>query len=179
MRKLLPLFALLLAGCATKAPMPVPAPRPAPSPVQVPGPALTPVDYVTRIASIEQFVARACALGLERTRDPALRNRLEALATDHRGLSAQLRMAGQRVNLLPSPRLNATERQWLAMLEASQPFEVGLQRRLLQAHQEAVILHERFAAAGGSPTLRQFARFALAAERDHAGALGMNRFLAR
>lgn len=93
------------------------------------------------------------------------------LASDHRGLAAQLSMAGRRLNLLPRPVLLPLHRQWLDEFAAAPNPAEGYRRLVRRVHQNSYALHARFAEKGDSPTLRLVARNAAETERLHWGEL--------
>ena len=85
----------------------------------------------------------------------------------HKGTSAQLSLAGRRLDLLPSATLMAREQAMLDALQASSRFDAEYARDQRTVHQEAVALDSSYAANGASPTLRPVAKAALLVEQRH------------
>lgn len=155
---------LLLSACGTK-----PQPR-TPPPVVVaprPVPVPTPAQYLQRAGSIDLFVVRASELALQRSSDAGTRALAERLLAEHRGLAAQLSMAGRRLDLLPGATLLPEQQTAFDMLARTAAFDTSFQQRLLVAHRQAVVMHGNFARAGASPTLRPVAANAERVEVRH------------
>ena len=129
----------------------------------------SPADYVAGAASVDLFVIRSSELALRRLAPGAQRRTAETLIRDHRGMSAQLSLAGRRVNLLPKAVLQPRHQAMLDGLQSSSDFAAAYHHQMVAAHEEARRLHELFATYGSSPTLRPVARAALATERLHMG----------
>lgn len=162
---------LALAACASD-------PRPAPSPVRVASPrpsapaqpeppAVEPAAYFARAASYDQLMIRAAELAGQRSTDPRLLTLARGLGEEHRGLAAQLSLAGRRINLLPSPTLQPRHQAWLDEVAAAPDFALAWRRVMRRVHQNSCELHDRFAKRGQSPTLKLVARNAAATERRH------------
>ena len=156
----------LLAACQSRPPAPTPVPRPIPPP---PRPAVPPgaPEYVAEFNSLELFVAKACEIALRRPLSAPTRALVERLQADHRGLSAQLAFAGRRLVLLPGSTMRPREARMLDELYRAPDFERQLVTRMRAVHQRTVTLHDSFANAGSSPTLRLVARHAVSIERGH------------
>ena len=75
----------------------------------------------------------------------------------HRGTSAQLSLAGRRLNLLPSATLDARRQALIDRLQAAPNFDALYKQQQLAVHQDALTLHRNYAARGTSPTLRPVA----------------------
>jgi putative membrane protein len=159
MRKLFLLSAVLLAGCATR---PAPAPRPAPPRpvvVQPSRPILSPAQYLAISASRSLLMVRAAELVA--AREPSLAAEAERVAAAHRGVAAQLNIAGRRLNLLPAAELLPADRAQLQALESPGNLALTWQRTLGAALASCDRHETDYAARGTSPTLRPVARFAL------------------
>ena len=85
----------------------------------------------------------------------------------HKGTSAQLSLAGRRLNLLPSATLMAHEQAMLDSLQSSSRFDAEYIRDQRAVHQEAINLDSGYAANGASPTLRPVAKASLPVEQRH------------
>ena len=156
--------ALAVPGCASRAPQPARQYPTAPPVREVPASAAT---YVAQAASIDLFVIRSSELANLRSVTPAIRDFADRMIADHRGLAAQLSLAGRRLDLLPSARLLPQHQAMLDELAASTNFEAAYVRLQRQAHGQGLRLHGDFAARGESATLRPVAANAAAVERRH------------
>lgn len=157
------LSVLALAGCATGEP---PRRASAGGPPIVIRP-LFAADYMAAASSIDLFEIRSSELALARAAAPAHRNFARTMIADHQGTSAQLSLAGRRLNLLPSPVLLPTHQAMFDELSASGNFDATYHRQQIAVHEAALKLHGDFAARGQSPTLRTVARNAVPVERRH------------
>ena len=157
------LIVLALGGCASGE---APRGRTAAGPPIVIRP-LFPADYMAAASSIDLFEIRSAELALTRTQNPALRNFAQAMIADHQGTSAQLSLAGRRLNLLPAATLLPAHQAMFDELSASGDFDATYRRQQITVHQTAVKLHGDFAGRGESPTLRTVAQNALAVVRRH------------
>jgi putative membrane protein len=158
------LCVLALAGCASGE-----APREratAAGPPIVIRP-LFPADYMAAASSIDLFEIRSGELAQTRAANPRLREVARTMIAGHQGTSAQLSLAGRRLNLLPSATLLPAHQAMLDELSASSDFDAAYSRQQIAVHEAALKLHSNFAARGESPTLRAVARNAVPIERGH------------
>jgi putative membrane protein len=119
---------------------------------------LSSADFVATSGSIDLFAIQSSELALQRSTSSRVREYAETLIRDHKGTSAQLSLAGRRLNLLPSATLEPREQAMLEQLQQSPNFDetyVHLQR---ETQQRALALYQSFAARGDSPTLRPVAQ---------------------
>jgi putative membrane protein len=114
--------------------------------------------YVAAASSIDLFEMKSAELALQRAQDPANRAFAERALNAHRGTSAQLSMAGRRLNLLPSASLNPEHQAMLAALEATGDFDNTYRAQQRMVVEQAVSLHGGFARSTDSPTLRPIAQ---------------------
>ena len=124
-------------------------------------------DYMATASSIDLFEIRSSELALTRARAPAHRDFARRMIADHRGTSAQLSLAGRRLNLLPSATLLPRHQVMLDELSASGDFDATYHRQQIAVHQAALKLHGDFAARGESATLRPVAKNAAGIVRRH------------
>lgn len=150
-------ISLLLAGCASGGDSRVAAP-PRPTAAVAIAPALAAAAYVAMAASIDLFEIRSAQLALEQARDPANRAFAQRTLRAHEGTSAQLSMAGRRLNLLPSPTLTPEHQAMLDALRRSPDFDQTYRRQQAAMHRQGVALHSNYARGGTSPTLRPVAK---------------------
>jgi len=123
--------------------------------------------FVTTNSSIDLFVIRSSELALQRSSSARVRDFANRMIDGHKGTSAQLSLAGRRLNLLPSATLMPAEQAMLDALIASGSFDADYVRDQRLVHQHAITLDSAYAASGQSPTLRPVAASALAVEQRH------------
>jgi putative membrane protein len=168
-RRLLAAATLAIALCACAGggpppPTPQRAARGAPPVVIRP---LFAADYVAAASSADLFAIRSGELALERARDSRLRDVARMMIADHQGTSAQLSMAGRRLNLVPPAVMRPDHQAQYEALVADADFDGAYLRQQLQLHEAALRLHSDFAARGESPTLRPVAANAVSIIRRH------------
>lgn len=127
------------------------------APVAV-APAMLASAYVAAAASIDLYEIQAAQLAMERSQDPANRAFAQKTLAAHEGTSAQLSMAGRRLNLLPSATLNPEHQAMLDALKATPDFDHTYRAQQAILHKEGIALHGNFAKTGQSPTLRPVAK---------------------
>lgn len=162
---------LALAACGGAGERPAEQQRPAtvrrPPPPVSRGAAPSDASFVAANASIDLFVIRSSEMALQRSSSPRVRDFASTLIAAHKGTSAQLSLAGRRLNLLPSATLLPGEQAMLDALQASSRFDAEFVRDQRLVHQQAVALDSAYAARGRSPTLRPVAAAALPIEQRH------------
>ena len=119
--------------------------------------ALSSAAYVAMASSIDLYQVKAAQLALERAQDPANRAFAERSLSAAQGTSAQLSLAGRRLNLLPTPTLNPEHQAMLDALAVTSDFDNTYRAQQNIVLQEGVRIHSSFAKAGQSPTLRPVA----------------------
>ena len=113
--------------------------------------------YVATASSIDLFELKSAELALQRAQDPGARAFAQRITDSHQGTSAQLSIAGRRLNLLPSAALNDQHQAMLDALAATSDFDNVYWAQQNIVVQQGVQLHSGFAASGQSPTLRPVA----------------------
>jgi putative membrane protein len=150
---------LMLAACQSGGQAPGPRPKP-PGPILQPpsaGTAASAAAYIAAAASIDLFEIQSSQMVLSRSRHVANREFAEMMIRAHNGTSAQLSMAGRRLNLLPPATLQPRHHAMLVELSASGDFDATFRRQQIAVHQDALRLHSDYARRGASPTLRPVA----------------------
>jgi predicted outer membrane protein len=153
------LTALLLAGCAPKAPAPpaVPVPPVVPLP---PVAALDPESYMAFSASSALFAVRASNFAEGRGSTNKIKKVASQIEMDQMGIGAQLSFAGRRIDLLPSSQPLPEHQAMLEALATTSNFDATYKAQITRVLRKAVAVHRAFEAGGSSPTLRPVARFA-------------------
>ena len=159
---------LALAGCATgESPVARERARESADRPPVVVRPLFPADYMATASSLDLFEIRSAELAQSRAANASHRDFARMMIEAHSGTSAQLSLAGRRLNLLPSARLLPDHQAMLDELSASGDFDSTYHRQQIAVHQAAVKLHGDFASRGESPTLRAVAKAALPIVRRH------------
>ena len=114
--------------------------------------------YFALASSIDLFEIRSAQMALERSADQRNRTIAQSAIESANGTSAQLSMAGRRLDMLPSATLLPEQQLLLDQLAASNNFDETYRTQQLRVNREAVKLHGDFAKGGQSPTLRPVAR---------------------
>ena len=162
-----------IAGCAPKRPAPPPTRPSVEQPAERPLPTSA---YFAKVASIDLYEVRSGELAQQRSGHTGNRAYAQKMIEEHRGLAAQLSMAGRRLNLLPPNTLQPEHRGWLDQLAAttSPPhFDATYRRQQMVAHEHSYRAHAAYAYGGESPTLRLVARSAAGIEQEHGRAMRM------
>jgi putative membrane protein len=131
--------------------------------------------YVAAASSIDLYEMRSAQLALERAQDPATRALAERLLASHQGTSAQLSLAGRRLNLLPSAELDPDHQAMFDALSATSDFDSTYRAQQAIVLQDGLRLHSGFAKSGSSPTLRPVAQNAESVMRANLDALRRSR----
>jgi putative membrane protein len=119
--------------------------------------ALSAAAYVAAASSIDLYQVKSAELALQRAQDPANRAFAQRALSAHQGTSAQLSMAGRRLNLLPTATLEPEHQAMLDALVSTGDFDSTYRGQQNIVLQEALRLHSNYAKAGQSPTLRPVA----------------------
>ena len=149
---------LLLGGCMGGGGSRIAPPVTASASASAIAPAMAAAAYVAAAASIDLFEIQSAQLAMERARDPANRAFAQRALRAHEGTSAQLSMAGRRLNLLPSPTLIPEHQAMLNALRTAPDFDRTYRAQQAALHREGVALHGSYARGGTSPTLRPVAK---------------------
>ena len=136
---------------------------------------LSATAYVAMASSIDLYQVKSAQLALQRAQDPANRAYATRALGAHEGTSAQLSMAGRRLNLLPSASLNPEHQAMLDALAATSDFDRTYRAQQNIVLQEGLRLHSSYAKGGQSPTLRPVAANAESVMRANLNALRSSR----
>lgn len=119
--------------------------------------ALSAAAYVAAASSIDLYQVKSAELALQRAQDPANRAFAQRSLSAHQGTSAQLSMAGRRLNLLPTATLEPEHQAMIDALMTAGDFDSTYRGQQNIVLQEALRLHSNYAKSGQSPTLRPVA----------------------
>jgi putative membrane protein len=134
----------------------------------VDGPAAAAVDpssplaapmYMQMAASSDLFEIQSGQLAAQMSQNPAVRSFGSLLVAHHTQTTQQLAAAGQAAGLPPPPpALMPNHQAMLGQLQAAGPnFDVAFRDVQVQAHQEALALHQNYASGGDVAQLRTVA----------------------
>jgi putative membrane protein len=146
--------AALLAACHTAPPAPPPAPVDVNNPLMAPG-------YMAQAGSSDQFEIQSGQLALQASQNPAVRNFANMIIADHTRSTQMVVSAAQSAGLTPPPPALLPPQQ--AMLDqlrsagSGPSFDMAFQQAQISAHQQALQLHQNYAASGDVPALRTVA----------------------
>jgi putative membrane protein len=120
----------------------------------------TAATYVMKAGAGDQYEIQSSKLVLQTTANPALKQFANMMVSDHQKSTADVKAAALKSRLAPKPpMLDAMGRKNIAALKAS----TGAARDKLYvtqqktAHQNALALHQGYAASGSAPALKQVA----------------------
>ena len=161
--------AIALAGCSSNAP---PAP---PAVVVDPNNPLFSPGYMATAGSSDQFEIQSSQLALQASSNPALRNLANMLIADHTRSTQMVVAAAQSVGITPPPPALLPQHQALLdQLRAAgsgPAFDMAFRDIQIQAHQQALTLHQNYAASGDVPALRTVAGQIVPVVQTHLNAL--------
>lgn len=147
--------AVLLAACASTPASPPPAVAIDPNnPLFAPG-------YIATAGSSDQFEIQSGQLAMQMSQNPAVRNFANMLVADHSRSTQTVVAAAQSAGgSAPPPALMPQHRAMLDQLRAAgggPNFDMTFKQIQTGAHQEALQLHQNYAASGDVPSLRAVA----------------------
>ncbi|MFL6762293.1 MAG: DUF4142 domain-containing protein [Sphingomicrobium sp.] len=142
---------LALAACA---------PRTPPQPIDLSNGLLAP-GYMAQAASADQFEIQSGQLALQASQNPGVRNFSNMIIADHTRSSQMIGAAAASARLTPpAPTLMPAQQALLDQLRASgtgSSFDMAFQQAQIQAHEQALSLHQNYASGGDVPALRTVA----------------------
>lgn len=148
--------AALLAACQTTPPPP-PAP---PAAVDLSNPLFAP-GYMATAGSSDQFEIQSGQLAQQMSQNVGVRNFGNMIIADHTRSTQMIVAAAQSVGIAPPPPAILPQHQALLdQLRAAGPglnFDLTFKQIQIQAHQDALQLHQSYATGGDVPALRAVA----------------------
>ena len=159
MRKFLFLLSTVaaLAACSSNPP----AEPVAPAAVVDPNNPLFAPGYMAMAGSSDQFEIQSAQLAMQMSQNQGVRNLSNMLITDHTRSTQMVVAAAQSAGITPPPPALLPQHQ--AMLDqlraagAGPSFDTAFRDIQINAHQQALQLHQNYAASGDVPALRNVA----------------------
>lgn len=162
--------AIALAACSTNPPPAPPAPVDLNNPLMAPG-------YMSMAGSGDQFEIQSGQLALQISQNPAVRNLANMLIADHTRSTQMVAAAAQSAGITPPPPAILPQHQALLDQEraagSGYAFDTAFRDIQIQAHQQALTLHQNYAASGDVPALRTAAGQIVPVVQSHLNALQM------
>ena len=158
--------AIALAGCSSSAP----PPPPEPAVVDMTNPLMAP-GSMAMASSGDQFEIASGQLAQQMSLNPAVQNFGQLLVADHTRTSQMMAAAAQSAGLTPPPPALLPDQQ--AMLDqlraagTGPSFDMAFKNAQITAHQQALQLHQNYAASGDVPALRNVASQAVPVIQMH------------
>jgi putative membrane protein len=158
--------AAMVAGCASNPEPEVPAVD-ATSPMYAP-------NYLSTAASSDQFEIQSGQLAQTMSQNPGVRQIGQMLVTDHTNSTQQLTAAAHSAGItVPPPALLPEHAALLQQIQSAPPgqFDTVFRDVQIQAHQQALALHQAYASGGDTPALRTAAAAIVPVVQNHLNAL--------
>jgi putative membrane protein len=152
--------ALALSACAQRTP----------APVDLTNPLIAP-GYMAQAASADQFEIQSGQLALQASQNPAVRNFANMIIADHTRSTQMIASSAAAARLQPPPPTILPPQQ--AMLDQLRSagtgygFDQVFQQEQIQAHQQALALHQNYATSGDVPGLRTTAAQIVPVVQNH------------
>ena len=152
--------AAMVAGCASNPPAP---------PVDTTSPMYAP-NYLSTAGSSDQFEIQSGQLAQQMSQNPGVRQIGQMLVTDHTNSTQQLMAAAQSAGITAPPPAMLPEHSALLQQIQSAPqgqFDTVFRDVQIQAHQQALALHQAYANGGDTPSLRTAATGIVPVVQNH------------
>ena len=125
--------------------------------IAAPALAQTAVDYVAKAGAGDMYEKQSSQLELKTTKNAELRKFAQMMVSDHSKSTADVKAAAAKSGLKPKPpMLDVGQKDMIAKLTAAKGADrdaiyVSQQK---SAHQQALALHQGYAASGDKPALK-------------------------
>ena len=146
---------------------------PAAPPVDTTSPMYAP-NYLATAGSSDQFEIQSGQLAQSMSQNPGVRQIGQMLVADHTASTQQLMAAAQSAGITAPPPAMLPEHQALLQQIQSAPpgqFDMVFRDVQIQAHQQALALHQAYASGGDTPALRTAAAGIVPVVQNHLTAL--------
>lgn len=153
----------LLSACSSNPPEPVGPPVDTSSPQYAP-------NYLSMAGSSDQFEIQSGQLAQQMSQNPAIRQMGQMLVADHTNSTQQLMAAAQSAGITaPPPALRPEHAAMLQQIQSAPPgqFDIVFRDVQIQAHQQALQLHQGYANGGDTPALRTAATNIVPVVQNH------------
>lgn len=141
--------ALALAACSTTPHVPTAA--------ELANPLIAP-GYLAQAASSDMFEIQSGQLALQASQNPGVQQFANMIIRDHTNSTQMLMTAAQAAHVYtPTPAILPPQQAMLDQLRAAgtgYAFDQAFQQIQIQAHQQALMLHQNYAQSGDVPQLR-------------------------
>jgi putative membrane protein len=131
--------------------------------------------YLAQAGSSDQFEIQSSQLALQASQNAAVRNLANMFIADHTRSTQMLMSAAQSAGVpAPPPTLLPPQQAMLDQLRSAgsgPTFDQAFQQIQIQAHQQALMLHQNYAAQGDVPALRTVAGQIVPVVQGHLQAL--------
>lgn len=118
-------------------------------------------DYVVNAALSDMYEIQSSRIAQDKARSADVKSFAQRMITDHTATTAKLKetLPKARVTTIPPTALDARRQALIQQLEAAAPagFDALYRQQQLAAHQEALQLHQSYAAGGDNPALVELA----------------------
>ena len=128
------------------------------------------MTYVASAGAGDMYEIQSSQIAVRRARDPRVRAFATMLVTDHQRTTQQVLAAARESGMRPGPAMLApAQRQMIRQLERAGPmqFDRLYLAQQIPAHQQALVLHQRYARTGNAPALRRVASGAVPVVQEH------------
>ncbi|WP_158238477.1 DUF4142 domain-containing protein [Pollutimonas subterranea] len=128
---------------------------------------MSPAAFITQATSGNMLEIQSSKLAMDRSKQDQVRQFAERMIKDHSGAAERMKSAAMGQNIPDDmSALHAKALEALRHADDKQ-FDAQYLRTQLQAHQDAVLLHEQYAATGEQESLKQYAEQMLPILREH------------
>ena len=127
-------------------------------------------NYLSTAGSSDQFEIQSGQLAQQMSQNPAVRQIGQVLVTDHTNSTQQLLAAAQSAGITPPPPAMLPEHAALLQQIQSAPpgqFDMTFRDVQIQAHQQALQLHQSYSTGGDAPALRTAAANIVPVVQNH------------
>lgn len=128
---------------------------------------MSPAAFVTQATSSNMLEIQSSHLAMERSRQEQVRRYAEKMIDDH-GIAAERMKSAAMGQSIPDnmSKLHIEALEQLRLANDDQ-FDARYLEMQVQAHEDAVLLYEQYAATGEQESLKQYAQQMLPALREH------------
>lgn len=132
-------------------------------------PAPSSADFVAQAAASDMFEIQSSQIALQKSQAAPVRQFAQMMVDHHTMTTRDLTAAAQKAGLTPPSTLPPDKAQKIAALQSAPAagFDAAYMREQVQGHQEALALHQSYAAGGDNADLKGVARKAVPIVTGH------------